>query len=231
MANSDDKKRRAAQAALDYIEDGKVIGIGTGSTVNHFIAALGSVRDRIAGAVSSSSASSARLEALGIPVMDLNEVGELGQYFDGADEATRERRLIKGGGGALTREKIVAAAAKRFICLIDDGKLVRTLGAFPLPIEVAPMARTLIARQLEALGGRPVWRQDCVTDNGNHILDVHDLRIDDPVALERELNQLPGVVTVGLFAARPADVLLMGVDGGVQMLCGPATETSARRCL
>ena len=218
MANSDDKKRRAAQAALDYIEDGKVIGIGTGSTVNHFIAALGSVRDRIAGAVSSSSASSARLEALGIPVMDLNEVGELGQYFDGADEATRERRLIKGGGGALTREKIVAAAAKRFICLIDDGKLVRTLGAFPLPIEVIPMARTLIARQLEALGGRPVWRQDCVTDNGNHILDVHDLRIDDPVALERELNQLPGVVTVGLFAARPADVLLMGVDGGVQML-------------
>jgi len=218
MASSDDKKRRAAQAALDYIEDGKVIGIGTGSTVNHFIAALGSIRDRIAGAVSSSSASSARLEALGIPVIDLNEVSELDQYFDGADEATRERRLIKGGGGALTREKIVAAAARRFICLIDDGKLVRTLGAFPLPIEVIPMARTLIARQLEALGGRPVWRQDCVTDNGNHILDVHDLRIDDPVALERELNQLVGVVTVGLFAARPADVLLMGVDGGVQML-------------
>ena len=218
MANSDDKKRRAALAALDYIEDGKIIGIGTGSTVNHFIAALGSVRHRIAGAVSSSSASTARLETLGIPVMDLNDVEALDQYFDGADEATRERRLIKGGGAALTREKIVAAAARRFICLIDDSKLVRTLGTFPLPIEVVPMARALVSRQLTALGGRPVWRQGCVTDNGNPILDVHDLQIHDPVALERELNQLAGVVTVGLFAARPADVLLMGVDGGVQVL-------------
>jgi len=217
-SSSDDKKRRAALAALDYIEDGKIIGIGTGSTVNHFIEALGSIRQRIPGAVSSSSASTARLQALGIPVMDLNEVEALDQYFDGADEATRERRLIKGGGAALTREKIVAAAARRFICLIDDGKLVRTLGTFPLPIEVIPMARALVSRQLTALGGRPVWRQGCVTDNGNHILDVHDLKIDDPVALERELKQLAGVVTVGLFAARPADVLLMGVDGGVQML-------------
>ena len=217
-SSSDDKKRRAALAALDYIEDGKIIGIGTGSTVNHFIEALGSIRQRIPGAVSSSSASTARLQALGIPVMDLNEVEALDQYFDGADEATRERRLIKGGGAALTREKIVAAAARRFICLIDDGKLVRTLGTFPLPIEVVPMARALVCRQLTALGGRPVWRQGCVTDNGNHILDVHDLSIPDPVALERELNQLAGVVTVGLFAARPADVLLMGVDGGVQML-------------
>jgi ribose 5-phosphate isomerase A len=218
MATSDDKKQRAALAALDYIEEGKIIGIGTGSTVNHFIAALGSIRERIPGAVSSSSASSARLQALGIPVLDLNDVETLDQYFDGADEATRERRLIKGGGAALTREKIVAAAARSFICLIDDGKLVRTLGTFPLPIEVIPMARSLVIRKLASFGGRPVWRQGVVTDNGNHILDVHDLRIDDPVALERELNQLPGVVTVGLFAARPADVLLMGVDGGVQML-------------
>ncbi len=218
MASSDDKKRRAALAALDYIEAGKIIGVGTGSTVNHFIDALSTVRSRIAGAVSSSSASTARLQASGIPVMDLNDVAVLEQYFDGADEATRQRCLIKGGGGALTREKIVAAAARRFICLIDDGKLVQTLGAFPLPIEVIPMARSLLARELTALGGRPVWRQGCVTDNGNHILDVHDLHIDDPVALERELNQLPGVVTVGLFAARPADVLLMGGDSGVQLL-------------
>jgi ribose 5-phosphate isomerase A len=218
MASSDDKKRRAALAALDYVENGKIIGIGTGSTVNHFIAALASVRNRIAGAVSSSSASTARLAAIGIPVMDLNDVDTLEQYFDGADEATRERRLIKGGGGALTREKIVAGAARRFICLIDDAKLVRTLGTFPLPVEVIPMARSLVARELSALGGRPVWREACVTDNGNHILDVHDLKIDDPVALEGEINQLPGVVTVGLFAARPADVLLMGVENGVQVL-------------
>jgi len=218
MASSDEKKRRAALAALDYIEAGKIIGVGTGSTVNHFITALGTIRDRIPGAVSSSSASTARLADIGIPVMDLNDVAVLEQYFDGADEATRQRQLIKGGGGALTREKIVAAAARRFICLIDDGKLVQALGAFPLPMEVIPMARALLARELTARGGRPVWRQGCVTDNGNHILDVHDLRIDDPVALERELNQLPGVVTVGLFAARPADVLLMGGDGGVQIL-------------
>lgn len=218
MAASDDKKQRAALAALQYIEAGKIIGIGTGSTVNHFIAALGSVRERIAGAVSSSTASTARLEALGIPVLDLNDVEQLDQYFDGADEATRDRHLIKGGGAAVTREKIVAAAARCFICLIDDTKLVGTLGTFPLPIEVVPMARSLVARQLVARGGRPVWRQGCVTDNGNHILDVHGLVISDPVALERELNQLVGVVAVGLFAARPADVLLMGVDGGVQVL-------------
>jgi ribose 5-phosphate isomerase A len=218
MATSDEKKQRAALAALEYIEGGKIIGIGTGSTVNHFIAALGSVRERIAGAVSSSTASTARLEALGIPVLDLNDVEQLDQYFDGADEATRDRHLIKGGGAAVTREKIVAAAARRFICLIDDTKLVGTLGTFPLPIEVIPMARSLVARQLVARGGRPVWRQGCVTDNGNDILDVHGLVISDPVALERELNQLVGVVAVGLFAARPADVLLMGVDGGVQVL-------------
>jgi ribose 5-phosphate isomerase A len=218
MAAGDDKKQRAARAALDYLEEGTIVGIGTGSTVNHFIDALGAWRGRIPGAVSSSSASSARLAALGIPVLDLNDVGELGLYFDGADEATRELHLIKGGGAALTREKIVAAAAERFICMIDDSKLVPTLGAFPLPIEVIPMARELVMRELLPFGGRPVWRQGCVTDNGNHVLDVHDLLITDPVALEHELNQLAGVVTVGLFAARPADVLLMGIEGGVQTL-------------
>jgi ribose 5-phosphate isomerase A len=218
MASGDEKKRRAALAALDYLEDGKIVGIGTGSTVNHFIELLASRKNSIRGAVSSSSASSAKLAAIGIPVMDLNDIGELDLYFDGADEATRERHLIKGGGAALTREKIVAAAAKRFICLIDDGKLVPTLGTFPLPIEVIPMARALVARQLTTFGGRPVWRQGCVTDNGNDLLDVHDLVITDPLALERDLNQLAGVVTVGLFAARPADVLVMGTDDGVQTI-------------
>lgn len=218
MDSADDKKRRAALAALDYIEDGKVIGIGTGSTVNHFIAALDSRRGRIPGAVSSSSASTARLAALGIPVMDLNEIGELDLYVDGADEANRDRCLIKGGGGALTREKIVAAAARRFVCIMDDSKLVPTLGTFPLPIEVIPMARSLVVRELVPFGGRPVWRKGCVTDNGNHVLDVHDLVITDPVTLERDLNQLAGVVSVGLFAARRADVLVMGIEGGVQAL-------------
>ena len=218
MGSGDDKKRRAALAALDYLAEGKSVGIGTGSTVNHFIDALGAWRQRIPGVISSSSASSARLAALGIPSLDLNDVGELDLYFDGADEATRGLHLIKGGGAALTREKIVAAAARRFICMIDDSKLVPRLGAFPLPIEVIPMARELVMRELAAFAGRPVWRKGCVTDNGNHVLDVHDLEIADPVALERELNQLAGVVTVGLFAARPADVLVMGVDGGVQVL-------------
>ena len=218
MGSGDDKKRRAALAALDYLAEGKSVGIGTGSTVNHFIDALGAWRQRIPGVISSSSASSARLAALGIPSLDLNDVGELDLYFDGADEATRGLHLIKGGGAALTREKIVAAAARRFICMIDDSKLVPRLGAFPLPIEVIPMARELVMRELAAFAGRPVWRKGCVTDNGNHVLDVHDLEIADPVALERELNQLAGIVTVGLFAARPADVLVMGVDGGVQVL-------------
>jgi ribose 5-phosphate isomerase A len=218
MAAGDDKKRQAALAALDYLEDGQVVGIGTGSTVNHFIEALASLKNKVRGAVSSSTASSSRLAAIGIPVMDLNDVGELDVYFDGADEATRQRHLIKGGGAALTREKIVAAAAKRFICIIDDSKLVPVLGTFPLPIEVIPMARALVARQLIAFGGRPVWRQGCVTDNGNDLLDVHDLAITDPVALERELNQLAGVVTVGLFASRPADLLVMGSANGVQIL-------------
>jgi ribose 5-phosphate isomerase A len=205
-----------AHAALQYVRDGMILGIGTGSTVNQFIEALAPTRERIRGAVSSSNASTARLQALGIPVLDLNDAGELELYVDGADEATRARHLIKGGGGALTREKIVAAAAKLFVCMIDDSKLVATLGAFPLPVEVIPMARSLVARQLTALGGRPVWREGIVTDNGNDILDVHGLRIADPPALERELNQLAGVVTVGLFAHRPADVLLIGTADAVQ---------------
>jgi ribose 5-phosphate isomerase A len=215
---SDAKKRFAAQAALDYVQDGAVIGVGTGSTVNLFIEALIPCRNRIRAAVSSSNASTERLRAGGITVLDLNEVDDLGVYVDGADEATRARHLIKGGGAALTREKIVAAAAARFVCIADQSKLVDRLGTFPLPIEVIPMARSLVARQLLAYGGRPVWRQGLVTDNGNHILDVHGLTIEDPPALERELNQLAGVVTVGLFALRPADVLILGTGDGVKVL-------------
>jgi ribose 5-phosphate isomerase A len=210
-----EKKKRAALAALDYLQDGMVLGVGTGSTVNQFIDSLAPWRGRLRGAVSSSEASTARLRALGIAVLDLNEVGALDLYVDGADEATRERHLIKGGGGALTREKIVAAASKRFVCIADDSKLVERLGRFPLPIEVIPMAREYVARTLP---GRPVWRQACITDNGNHILDVHDLSIENPVTLERDLNQIAGVVTVGLFAVRPADVLILCGDEGLRTL-------------
>jgi ribose 5-phosphate isomerase A len=216
---SDAKKQRVARAALDHLlhnglEHGTIIGVGTGSTVNCFIEALATCRERIAAAVSSSNATTARLEAIGIEVLDLNEVDKtLGVYVDGADEATRTRHLIKGGGAALTREKIVASAASRFLCIVDDTKIVDRLGKFPLPIEVIPMARSLTTRKLTAMGGRPVWRQGCITDNGNHILDVHDLTITDPPTLERDLNQIPGIVTVGLFAVRPADVLFVaGTD-------------------
>jgi len=214
-ADGDTKKRRAARAALELIAAGATIGVGTGSTVNFFIEALAAHPGRVQRAVSSSEASSARLRAAGVTVLDLNGLSGLDLYIDGADEATAERHLLKGGGGALTREKIIAAAAGRFVCIIDDGKLVQTLGKFPLPIEVIPLARTLVARQLTAAGGRPVWREGFVTDNGNHILDVHGLTIRDPVALERELNQITGVVTVGLFAARPADLLLVGTAQAV----------------
>jgi ribose 5-phosphate isomerase A len=228
-AEGDAKKRRAAQTAVAWLqkngipltgkdEGGAIIGVGTGSTVNCFIDAMGPLRQQVRAAVSSSNATTARLKAIGIDVIDLNEVNELGIYIDGADEATRGHHLIKGGGGALTREKIIAAAAARFICIADDMKLVDTLGKFPLPIEVIPMARTLVARRLTALGGRPVWRQGFVTDNGNHILDVHGLAIQDPPSLERELNQITGVVTVGLFAVRPADVLLIGTETGTDTL-------------
>ena len=212
------KKQRAAEAALEFVREDTVLGVGTGSTVNALIELLGPWQSRLRGAVSSSEASSSRLRALGIPLLDLNEVTDLDIYIDGADEANPRRELIKGGGAALTREKIVAAAARRFICIVDDSKLVDVLGRFPLPVEVIPMARSLVARELIRLGGRPVWRAGTTTDNGNHILDVHDLRITDPRALETAINQIVGVVTVGLFAARPADVLVVGTDDGVRTI-------------
>jgi ribose 5-phosphate isomerase A len=220
---SDAKKQRVAQAALAHLlasglEPGAIIGVGTGSTVNFFIDVLASVHERIGAAVSSSNATTARLQAIGIKVLDLNDVEGLQFYIDGADEATRSRHLIKGGGAALTREKIVTSAASRFICIVDDGKVVEHLGKFPLPIEVIPMARSLVTRELLAFGGRPVWRQGVVTDNGNHILDVHDLVITDPPALEQQLNQIPGIVTVGLFAHRGADVLLIAQDNGIEVV-------------
>jgi ribose 5-phosphate isomerase A len=214
----DAKKRLAAQAALDYVIDGAVIGVGTGTTVNFFIDALIPYRNRVRAAVSSSNASSQRLIAGGIPVLELNDVDELGVYVDGADEATRSLHLIKGGGAALTREKIVAAAAARFVCIADESKVVDRLGTFPLPIEVIPMARSLVTRRLATHGGRAVWRQGVVTDNGNHILDVHGLTIEDPPAMECELNQIAGVVTVGLFAQRPADVLILGTAQGIKVI-------------
>src|SRR5688572_23805139 len=214
--SQDTHKQRAAEAAIGQVRAGTVIGVGTGSTVNFFIDALAASRERIAGAVSSSEASTRRLAAHGIPVLDLNEVEALEVYVDGADEATRDLHLIKGGGAALTREKIVAAASRRFVCIVDEAKLVDRLGRFPLPVEVIPMARNYVARELSRLGGEPVWREGTVTDNGGHILDVRGLAIEDPVALEREINQLAGVVTVGLFAQRGADLLLIGRDSGVE---------------
>lgn len=211
--NQDTLKQQAAEAALTYVEGG-VIGVGTGSTVNHFIDYLATVKARIDGAVSSSEVSSARLKQHGIPVFDLNAVGELALYVDGADESNASLQLIKGGGGALTREKIVAAASARFICIADETKLVPLLGTFPLPVEVIPMARSYVARQLVALGGTPVWREGFVTDNGNLILDVHGLAITEPAKLEQTINNLAGVVTVGIFALRPADLLILGAPQG-----------------
>lgn len=215
--NQDQKKAAAARAAIEFFTGG-VVGVGTGSTVNHFIAELGKIKSRIDAAVSSSEASTQRLRALGIPVLDLNEAGQLDLYVDGADEATEHLHLIKGGGGALTREKIVAAASDNFVCIIDDSKLVDVLGEFPLPVEVIPMARSYAARKLVQLGGRPVWRQDFVTDNGNDILDVSGLEIIDPPAMESEINDIAGVVTVGIFARRPADVLLVAANDGVKRM-------------
>ena len=207
-------KKKSAERALRYVEDKTIVGVGTGSTVKYFIEGLADFRDRIEGAVSSSEASTALLKKIGIPVLDLNAAGTLPLYVDGADECDAHRRLIKGGGAALTREKIIAAASQRFVCVIDAAKQVDVLGNFPLPVEVIPMARSHVARQLAALGGQPVWRDGVTTDNGNWILDVHNLRILDPVALEREINQITGVVCVGLFAKRPADVVI--VDGEVR---------------
>jgi ribose 5-phosphate isomerase A len=208
--SQDELKRIAGRAAMRYVEDGMTVGVGTGSTVGHFIDALAERKAYIEGAVSSSEQSTRLLKERGIPVLDLNAAGELPLYVDGADECDERKCLIKGGGGALTREKIIAAAARTFVCIIDPSKRVSTLGRFPLPIEVIPMARSHVARQIVKIGGQPVWRDGVVTDNGNWILDVHGLRIADPVGLERDLNQIAGVVTVGLFAQRPADIVLIG---------------------
>ena len=204
-------KRLAAEKAMDYVEDGMLVGVGTGSTVAYFIDALGRDPHRIKGAVSSSEQSTARLRQHGIEVLDLNHTGALSLYVDGADECDPHKRLIKGGGAALTREKIIAEASEKFVCIVDPSKQVPVLGRFPLPVEVIPMARSLVARELLRIsGGQPVWRDGVVTDNGNLILDVHNLSIVDPAGLEREINQIPGVVSVGLFARRPADVVIVG---------------------
>jgi ribose 5-phosphate isomerase A len=214
----DEKKQAVALAALEYVESGWVIGVGTGSTANHFIDGLARIKGKLDGAVASSNATAERLKQHGIPVFDLNATGDLPLYVDGADEATKHLRLIKGGGGALTREKIVAAASRKFVCIADDSKLVGVLGRFPLPVEVIPMARSYVARQIVLLGGQPVWRENFKTDNGNLILDVHNLTITNPVELEEKLDHLAGVVTNGLFARRPADVLLLSSDQGVKTL-------------
>lgn len=218
MSDAARRKQAAAEAALGFLTDDTIIGVGTGSTVNFFIDALAGRRDRVRGAVSSSEASTARLRTAGIEVLDLNQTGDLELYVDGADEADRHGRLIKGGGGALTREKIVAAASRRFVCIVDDTKVVDVLGRFPLPVEVIPMARSYVARQLLKLGGQPVLREAFITDNGNPILDVHGLRILDPPALEAAINGIAGVVTVGLFAQRAADIVLVGEADGVRRL-------------
>ena len=204
-------KRLAGEKAIEFVEDGMIVGVGTGSTVAYFIDALGRVKDRIKGAVSSSEQSTARLKQHGIEVLDLNHTGTLSLYVDGADECDPHKRLIKGGGAALTREKIIAEASKQFVCIVDPSKQVPVLGRFPLPVEVIPMARSLVARELLRIsGGQPVWRDGVVTDNGNWILDVHNLSIVDPVGLATELNQIPGVVSVGLFARRRADIVIVG---------------------
>jgi ribose 5-phosphate isomerase A len=216
MMNQNDKKQAAALAAMEYVKAGAIIGVGTGSTVNYFIDALASVKHTIDGAVSSSDASSARLKSHGIEVLELNSVSHLDIYVDGADEITEHKHMIKGGGAALTREKIVAAVAKQFICIIDDSKEVGVLGDFPLPVEVIPMARSYVAREIVNLGGEPVYRQGVLTDNGNVILDVHNLKIINPPELERQLNNIVGVVTNGIFAMRGADVVLVGTDSGVR---------------
>ncbi|HHC71655.1 MAG TPA: ribose-5-phosphate isomerase RpiA [Thiotrichales bacterium] len=216
--NQDDLKKLVAKAAIEYVVPDTIIGIGTGSTANHFIDFLAGIKGRIEGTVASSEASAERLRGHGIPVLDLNQVDEISVYIDGADEADPHLHLTKGGGGALTREKIVAAASKRFVCIADQSKLVDVLGNFPLPVEVIPMARSYVARELVKLGGNPVWREGFVTDNGNVILDVHGLTIVNPPELEARLNNIAGVVTNGLFALRPADVLLLGTEEGVKTI-------------
>jgi ribose 5-phosphate isomerase A len=211
-----EKKRAVARAALQFIQPGTTLGIGTGSTVNCLIEMLPEVRHLIDRVVSSSRASTKLLEGQGFEVLTLNETGDIDLYIDGADESNKHLQLIKGGGGALTREKVLAEAARRFVCIVDDSKLVGMLGAFPLPIEVLPMAQELVARRMLKMRGQPIWREGFITDNGNHILDVHNLQIANPIDMEARINRIPGVVTVGLFAQRPADVLLIAGDTGVR---------------
>ena len=211
-----EQKRQVAEAALEWVRDGSVLGVGTGSTVNCFIEALGESRIRLEAAVSSSEATTALLQGIGVDVVDLNQAGTLDLYVDGADEFDPHRRLIKGGGGALTREKIVAGASRKFVCIVDESKKVGVLGRFPLPVEVIPMARSLVARQIVAMGGQPELRQGFTSDNGNLVLDVHNMDLIDPVDIEKRLNNIPGMVCNGLFALRPADVILMASPQGVQ---------------
>ena len=217
---ADEMKKQAAYAALDYINTDGIVGVGTGSTVNHFIDALATIKGKIEGAVSSSMVSTQRLEAHGIKVFDLNQVNEVAIYVDGADESNHHLQLIKGGGGALTREKIIAAASRQFICIADNSKLVNVLGMFPLPVEVIPMARSYVSREIAKMGGQPVYREGFVTDNGNVIVDVHGLQrqIMEPVKLEQQLNNIVGVVTNGLFAMRTADILLLGSQHGIKAI-------------
>ncbi len=214
----DEMKQAVAKAAIDYVEAGTIIGVGTGSTANFFIDELAKIKHKIDGTVASSVASAERLHGHGIEVFDLNNVSEISVYIDGADETNRHLHLVKGGGGALTREKIVAAASRKFICIADDSKLVDVLGKFPLPIEVIPMARSFVAREIVKLGGEPVLRDGFTTDNGNVILDVHNMDIMEPTKMEQALNNITGVVTNGLFAIKPADVLLLGGKDGVRVL-------------
>ena len=218
MLTQDEMKKMVAQAAIEYVVPDTIIGVGTGSTANCFIDALAEIKHKIDGTVASSEASAERLKGHGIPVYNLNSVNEISVYIDGADESDHHLHLTKGGGGALTREKIVAAASKKFVCIADESKLVDVMGEFPLPVEVIPMARSYVAREIVKLGGQPVWREDFITDNGNEILDVQNLSITNPTELERQLNNLAGVVTNGLFALRSADVLLLGTQDGVKKI-------------
>ena len=218
MLTQDEMKKMVAQAAIEYVVPDTIIGVGTGSTANCFIDALAEIKHKIDGTVASSEASAERLKGHGIPVYNLNSVNEISVYIDGADESDHHLHLTKGGGGALTREKIVAAASKKFVCIADESKLVDVMGEFPLPVEVIPMARSYVAREIVKLGGQPVWREDFITDNGNEILDVKNLSITNPTELERQLNNLAGVVTNGLFALRSADVLLLGTQDGVKKI-------------
>jgi len=214
--NADEMKKQAAYAALEHIDTDGIVGVGTGSTVNHFIDALATIKGRIEGAVSSSIVSTKRLEEHGIPVFDLNSVGQIAVYVDGADESNNFLQLIKGGGGALTREKIIAAASDKFVCIADESKLVDVLGKFPLPVEVVPMARSYVAREIVKMGGEPVYREGFITDNSNVIIDVHGWDIMEAISMEKELNNIVGVVANGLFAMRPADVLLLGSESGTK---------------